>query len=654
MGASASSSNRFPEIEKYELIEEIGHGGMATVYRARDQRLERDVAVKVIHKHLRENQEVRRRFVSEAKAVAKLRHAGIVEVYDVSDEADQERYLVVELIRGVSLRQLLQDREFLPPEVAATMVAILCDAVEHAHNQGVIHRDIKPENVLIEPPSPSPPSSSADDDDTDETGETGVRQRSDRGSSGASARSARDRVVVKLTDFGIAKVLDAQGVTSTGQILGSPAHMAPEQIEGGAVGPHTDVFALGVLMYECMVGHLPFEGRNPAQVLRRVLEGDFESADTERPAVGGRWARIVAMALANDIDARIGSASELGRLIQDELTALGIDDARGRMIDYFLDEQTYQRETADLLVPRLLERGEAERKLGNVPDAAADFNRALALRPDDLTILKRITSLSAQTVWKERAVRGGVIIVGSLVLGGAAFGVTRLAKSGESTAPSGGATTALSAPESSQLAPSSAPPPMSPDTAVVPEPPAPTPSGAPSASASRPDPVGPGPAPKPGPSADAGAPEPPSGETRPVVFRIFPGSVKVSVGGQRVGNNGRLMLAPGSYTIVAQAKCCKSQKVPLQVSEPDPDKPNAIQTASISLELKPAIVALGGAPPGASLSCPGIGVTVQGGGSQAVPMDQLSKNVQCTFLPITQSTSFTITAGAVNTVAWPK
>src|SRR5690606_11543765 len=103
-----SSSERFPHIEKYELLEEIGHGGMATVYRARDLRLEREVAIKVIHKHLRENAEVRRRFVAEAKAVAKLRHAGIVEVYDVSDEDAIEQFLVVELIRGASLRQVLQ------------------------------------------------------------------------------------------------------------------------------------------------------------------------------------------------------------------------------------------------------------------------------------------------------------------------------------------------------------------------------------------------------------------------------------------------------------------------------------------------------------------------------------------------------------------
>src|SRR5690606_30924688 len=115
-----SPAFRPPQLAKYQLIEEIGHGGMATVYRARDLRLERDVAVKLLHRHLRESAEVKVRFASEARAVAKLRHPNIVEVFDVSDEDEVERYLVVELVRGVTLRKLLHDqKEALPPELAA-------------------------------------------------------------------------------------------------------------------------------------------------------------------------------------------------------------------------------------------------------------------------------------------------------------------------------------------------------------------------------------------------------------------------------------------------------------------------------------------------------------------------------------------------------
>ena len=141
-----------PSIEKYELLEEIGHGGMATVYRARDQRLQRDVAVKLIHRHLRENKEVSARFVSEAQAVAKLRHRNIVQVFDVSGEETADRYLVVELVRGPTLRELLNQHHPMPPEIAAGVALEVAAALTHAHENGVIHRDIKPENVLVDLP----------------------------------------------------------------------------------------------------------------------------------------------------------------------------------------------------------------------------------------------------------------------------------------------------------------------------------------------------------------------------------------------------------------------------------------------------------------------------------------------------------------------
>src|SRR5271166_326894 len=143
--AEALRAGRLPDLAKYEVVEEIGHGGMATVYRARDRRLGREVAVKVIHPHLRDSREVVERFGTEAKAVAMLRHPNIVEVYDVSGPDDPELFLVVELVRGTTLRALLAKHGALPPEIAAAIGQPLLDALAHAHASGVVHRDIKPE-----------------------------------------------------------------------------------------------------------------------------------------------------------------------------------------------------------------------------------------------------------------------------------------------------------------------------------------------------------------------------------------------------------------------------------------------------------------------------------------------------------------------------
>ena len=133
-----------------------------------------------------------------------------------------------------------------------------------------------------------------------------------------------------------------QGVTSTGQVLGSPAHMAPEQIEGGEVDARADVFGLGVLLYECMVGHLPFEGKNPAQVLRRVLEGSFAAPDREMPSVGGRWSKILSRALAKDAADRYPSANDMLAALRQELDAVGFDDPEEELRAFFADPEGYR------------------------------------------------------------------------------------------------------------------------------------------------------------------------------------------------------------------------------------------------------------------------------------------------------------------------
>jgi serine/threonine protein kinase len=390
--------DRRPDLMKYELLDELGHGGMATVYRAYDRRLDREVAVKVIHRHLRENQEVGARFTSEARAVAKLRHPNIVDVYDVSDDAESERYLVVELVRGTTLRRLLGEHQSLPPEIAAAITIEIADALAHAHEHGVVHRDVKPENVLVD-----------------------LQQARPNGSDGERPSDLRARI--KITDFGIAKLLDAQGVTSTGQVLGSPAHMSPEQIEGGAVTPRSDVFGLGVLLYESLVGSLPFDGKNPAQVLRRVLDGKFTPPERARNTVGAGFSRIAARALAHAPEDRYPSTAEMAADLKRELARTGFGDYRRELEDYLCRHREYLESYEDRVVAGLVAAGKRAQVEREVPVAAAAFNRALAYRPDNPELLRLVSGLAhAQRI--RQTVRSGAIglvitvVIAALTYGG--------------------------------------------------------------------------------------------------------------------------------------------------------------------------------------------------------------------------------------------
>ena len=379
---------------------------MATVYRAHDKRLSRDVAIKVLHPHLRESTEIAHRFSVEAKAVAKLRHANIVEVFDVSSGDDNEQFLVVELVRGPTLRKILQKQEGgLPPEIGAAIVLEILAGIAHAHAAGVIHRDVKPENVLIE------------------------HRRADGPTSGSEGTDRGDRVAVKLTDFGIAKLLDAQGVTSTGQVLGSPAHMAPEQIEGGDVDGRADIFGLGVLLYECVVGHLPFLGNNPAQVLRRVLDGVYQPAERERAIVGRRWSEIIDKALARKPEDRYPDAAAMREAISAELSRLGMGPPRAEIEAWLDDPEGWTASHDAMLVDRLCKLGAQERKRSDVVAAAADYNRALAYKPDDAALLRVVASIQRSEERMRLLKRVGPLVLGACVLAPGAYFVVKAFKS---------------------------------------------------------------------------------------------------------------------------------------------------------------------------------------------------------------------------------
>jgi len=214
---------------KYRVEQVLGRGGMGAVYRARDVRLDRLVAVKVVRPDLLDDNDARRRFRREAQLVARLQHPGIVSIFDFGTLDSGGAYLVMELVRGEDLRKVLQREGRLEPARAVRILTAVCGAIEAAHLEGVLHRDLKPENILL----------------------------------------PGGDVEAKVLDFGVAKLVEDRvkdnepvqpqaTLTMAGTVVGTPAYMAPEQMRAESPGPRTDVFALGVIAYEMLTGDLPF------------------------------------------------------------------------------------------------------------------------------------------------------------------------------------------------------------------------------------------------------------------------------------------------------------------------------------------------------------------------------------------------------------
>lgn len=570
------------EIAKYEFLDEIGHGGMATVYRARDRRLGREVAIKVIHRHLRESPEVAKRFQSEALAVAKVKHPNIVEVYDVSSEDEAEKYLVVELIRGVTLRQLLLEHAPLPPEIAACITVEVCRGLSVAHREGVIHRDVKPENVLL----------------STEDG-PGVEPNAPR---------------VKLTDFGIAKLLDAQGVTHTGQVLGSPAHMAPEQIEGGDVSARADVFATGVLLYEMLTGVLPFDGKNPAQVLRKVLDGIFLPAERQLPRVGSPYGKIASQALARNEADRFPSTVALGDALSAELAELGITDVRSEVSAYLKDQQAY-RERHEKTIPDAISRCASEaRSRGDVVRAAALFNRALAYRPDNTQLLAEVAGLARRGRLKKRLSSLGGALLLLLGIAGAVYGLRGLFRSDEPSAKANrqrkiDPVTRVNEliRQASKTKKDDAAAPAEPALEVVQEP-----------KVVR------------SPKLSPPKREDPPGTRSVRTPVVGPQNARVRIDGQLLPWFQRHTLSIGPHTfefVPPNNECCEtSPPLTVQVTAGEGD-----QVVRGEIKFRPATLRLQG-PDGSRASC-GIGGVIVAGGAQTVPMNRPSRQFECTLFP---------------------
>jgi tRNA A-37 threonylcarbamoyl transferase component Bud32 len=280
---------------RYRLDAQIGAGGMSTVYRAFDTVLERQVAIKLMHREIAADADQLERFRREARAVAQLNHPHVVGVIDAGEAPPPDDptgfgepvampYIVFEYVEGETLKDRIRRMGRLPiPEAVAYAIEI-ARALQAAHERRIVHRDVKPQNVLI-----------------DEEG------------------------TAKVTDFGIARSLSEEGLTADGRVLGTTDYVSPEQALGHDVGPQSDLYSLGIVLYEMLTGDVPFHGENQVSVAMKHVREDLPDVQMRRPEVSSALAAVVDNATAKDLDRRYGDDAEL---IADLEDVLGIETQR--------------------------------------------------------------------------------------------------------------------------------------------------------------------------------------------------------------------------------------------------------------------------------------------------------------------------------------
>jgi tRNA A-37 threonylcarbamoyl transferase component Bud32 len=272
---------------RYRLDAQIGTGGMSTVYRAFDTVLERQVAIKVMHRDIASDSDQLERFRREARAVAQLNHPHIVTVIDAGED-DTTPYIVFEYVPGETLKDRIRRHGRLPiPEAVAYAIEI-ARALGVAHDRGIVHRDVKPQNVLV-----------------DEEGSA------------------------KVTDFGIARTLDQEGLTADGRVLGTTDYVSPEQALGHDVTRQSDLYSLGIVLFEMLTGDVPFKGDNQVAVAMKHVREELPDVQLRRPEVSSALAAVLDRATAKDLDRRYADDRELVADLED---ALSIETRRGGQI----------------------------------------------------------------------------------------------------------------------------------------------------------------------------------------------------------------------------------------------------------------------------------------------------------------------------------
>lgn len=503
-------------LDKYELLERVGQGGMAVVYRGLDRTLKRVVAVKILHKHLADSQEARDRFEREAQAVAKLRHENILEIFDFSAKADADSYIVTEFIDGQTLRQVISERPIAFPEIGAMLVLQVGRALAHAHAAGILHRDIKPENIMI---------------------------RSDG--------------VVKLMDFGISHMVDLERLTVTGQLLGSPAYMSPEHVEGRPLDFRTDVFAAGIVLYQLCVGRLPFEGKNPHEVLKRIAECKFVDPRQANPRIGNRLGRIILRAMAAQPADRFAAIGEMVVALEQYLDESGLphDKIAGELARYFAAPAAYEQALEDRLIDHLTRTGQQLLAQDSRAAALDVFDRVLTIDADNEKVIAILDGINRRL--RLRAI--GLGVLAAAVIGGGAYMIHHKARPPGLAMPLPGDPGEELVPRASfAVATEDPPPPVVADAQRADDE-----AGEPGATR------GASVRPSLRRAVDAGVPPPATPPLRVSVFPVHGSEVAIGDGGWRaVARDGSVTQAiTGPVTIRARNTCCEPKEVQVEAGQ---------------------------------------------------------------------------------------
>jgi serine/threonine protein kinase len=338
----------------YRITRRLGQGGMSVVYHGRDEKLGRDVAIKVLHPFLAEKAECRARLVREARAVARLENENILRIFDASADPlsedgtesgnhSRDGFLITELVVGSTLRAYAENEKLREvPEVGAMIAWQLARALAHAHSQGVIHRDIKPENVMV-----------------------------------------RQDGVLKLMDFGIAQIVDAQSLTITGTLLGSPAHMPPECIEGIPADIRSDIFSLGTVLYWLTTGHLPFSAASPHALLKSIVDGKWLPPQQRQPRISDALAKIIHKSMARKPEHRFGTATEMADALGQALEDYGLTPDAPMVSGVLKDPAQQLPEISKRVRQASLARAETLLRQDKPARALSVLARVLAEYPND-------------------------------------------------------------------------------------------------------------------------------------------------------------------------------------------------------------------------------------------------------------------------------